>query len=203
MATGCNSITLNALDASCSNSVGGIQVVYLIPYDRIAEVHTSNTGVGTDAEVSDGQVTGITYFDASGATASTSDAWVEYKFRKNTGSMTSNLNLDETNGVSYIETDLVMMFSKMETRKRTEMVALAKGEVACLVKDSNGLFWFLGYNEGVTTNAGLGQTGQQKTDGNYYQVTLRDSSEDYPYEVEQNFAKSIAQSAQKDGNNGD
>lgn len=199
MATGCNSITLNALDASCSNSVGGIQVVYLIPYDRIASVITSNTGAGTDAEVSNGQVTGFTYYDASGNTAETTDAWVQYKFRKNTGSMTSNLNLDETNGVSYIETDLVMMFSKMETRKRTEMVALAKGEVACLVKDSNGLYWFLGYNEGVTTNAGVGQTGQQKTDGNYYQVTLRDSSEDYPYEVAKSLGDSIAADAHKDG----
>ena len=187
----CNSITLSALDASCSNSVGGIQVVYLIPYDKISAVTTSDSAEG----VSDGQVTGISYVAAadSGHTA-----WVTYKFRKNTGSMTSNLNLDETNGVSYIETDLVMMFSKMETRKRTEMVALAKGEVACLVKDSNGLYWFLGYNEGVTTNAGVGQTGQQKTDGNYYQVTLRDSSEDYPYEVDKTLGDAIAAAAAKD-----
>lgn len=191
MSTGCNTITLSALDASCSNSVGGIQVVYLLPYKRFASANVPKTGDTAN------MIDGFTYYDASGNTAD-SATWVEYKFRKNTGSMTSNLNLDETNGVSYIETDLTMMFSKMETRKRTEMVALAKGEVACIVKDSNGLYWFLGYNEGVTTNSGLGQTGQQKTDGNYYQVVLRDSSEEYPFEVVKSLGESIAAAASKD-----
>lgn len=176
----CNSITLSSLDASCSNSVGGIQVVYLIPYDKVSGVTVSDSG---DTK---GMITAIS--------ASTSD-WVVYKFRKNTGSMTSTLNLDETNGVSYVETELTMMFSKMETVKRAEMVALAKGEVACLVKDSNGLYWYLGYNEGVTANAGTGQTGQQKTDGNFYQVTLLDASEDYPYEVDKTLGDTIAAAA--------
>lgn len=183
----CNSITLSSLDASCSNSVGGIQVVYLIPYDKVSGVTVSNSG---DTE---GMISAITYTDTA-ATVSTA-GWVVYKFRKNTGSMTSTLNLDETNGVSYVETELTMMFSKMETVKRAEMVALAKGEVACLVKDSNGLYWYLGYNEGVTANAGTGQTGQQKTDGNFYQVTLLDASEDYPYEVDKTLGDSIAAAA--------
>jgi len=186
----CNSITLSALDASCSNSVGGIQVVYLIPFSKInGKVTISDSGD------SKGMVSAITYVD-SGDSAHT--AWVQYKFRKNTGSMTSTFNLDETNGVSYIQTELAMIFSRMETKKRTEMVALAKGEVACVVKDSNGLYWYLGYNEGVTTSAGTGQTGQQKTDGNYYQVTLSDSSDEYPFEVSPTLGAAIEAAAQKD-----
>lgn len=196
MASGCNSITLNALNASCDNSVGGIQVVYLIPYAYIGGKPTVDTESDATAATHN-MITGITYASGATHTGSTAD-WVEYKFRKNTGSMTSNLNLDETNGVSYIETELSMTFSKMETRKRTEMVALAKGEVACIVKDSNGLYWYLGFNEGVTANAGSGQTGQQKTDGNFYQVTLLDSSEEYPYEVSQSVGDAIAAAAQKD-----
>lgn len=193
MASGCNSITLSALNSSCDNSVGGIQVVYLIPYEYIG----AKAGQIAESGDSEGMITGFTYTSGATHTGSTAD-WVQYKFRKNTGSMTSNLNLDETNGVSYIETDLVMMFTKMETRKRTEMVALAKGEVACVVKDSNGLYWYLGYNEGVTTNTGLGQTGQQKTDGNYYSVTLRDSSEEYPFEISETLGRSIEAAAQTD-----
>ncbi len=189
----CKSITLNALNASCSNSVGGIQVVYLLPYDKL-----QSAVVDTESDESAStynMITGFTYAgDATVATA----GWVEYKFRKNSGSMTSNLTIDETNGVSYIETDLVMLFSRMETKKRTEMVALAKGEVACLVKDSNGAYWFLGYNEGVTANAGVGQTGQQKTDGNYYQVTLRDSSDEYPFEVTEAAALAVIEAAEKE-----
>lgn len=184
----CNSITLASLDASCSNSVGGIQVVYLIPYDYITGV------VIPDSGDNEGMITGFTYASGATHTASTDD-WQVFKFRKNTGSMTSNLNLDETNGVSYIETELSMTFSRMETEKRIQMVALAKGEVAAVVKDSNGLYWFLGKNEGVTASAGTGQTGQQKTDGNYYQVTLLDSSEEYPFEVSKAAGDAIAQAA--------
>ena len=195
MASGCNSIALSALNSSCDNSVGGIQVVYLIPFAELAGKPTVDKS--DESASTYNMITGFTFVSGE-TTASTSTAWVEYKFRKNTGSMTSTLNLDETNGVSYIETELQMTFSKMETRKRTEMVALAKGEVACIVKDSNGLYWFLGYNEGVTTSAGTGQTGQQKTDGNFYQVTLLDSSEEYPYEVSQAAGDAIAAAASKD-----
>lgn len=189
----CNSITLNALNASCSNSVGGIQVVYLLPYDKL-----QSADVDTESDESASTHNMITGFTYSGEATVANAGWVEYKFRKNSGSMTSNLTIDETNGVSYIETDLVMLFSRMETKKRTEMVALAKGEVACLVKDSNGAYWFLGYNEGVTANAGVGQTGQQKTDGNYYQVTLRDSSDEYPFEVTETAALAIINAAEKE-----
>ena len=180
----CNSITLASLDASCSNSVGGIQVVYLIPYDAI-----TGTTVGESGDT-EGMITEIGY--ASGKTVSD---WQVFKFRKNTGSMTSTLNLDETNGVSYIETELQMTFSRMETEKRTQMVALAKGEVAAVVKDSNGVYWYLGKNEGVTASAGSGQTGQQKTDGNFYQVTLLDASEEYPFEILKSVGDAIATAA--------
>ena len=137
----CTNIALSALNSSCDNSVGGIQVVYLLPYHLLSAATVSDSG---DTK---GMISAITYSN----TAATDSSWVQYKFRKNTGSMTSTFNLDETNGVSFIETELSLIFSKMETKKRTEMVALAKGEVAAIVKDSNGLYWFLGYNEGVTT----------------------------------------------------
>ena len=187
----CNSITLAALNASCDNSVGGIQVVYLIPYEYITGV-TVNNAASASTAATYGMVTGFDYAD----TKSASD-WVTFQFRKNTGSMTSTLNLDETNGVSYIETELQMTFSRMQTDKRIQMVALAQGEVAVIVKDSNGAYWFLGKDEGVTASAGSGQTGQQKTDGNFYQVTLLDASKEYPFEVSESLGDTIAAAAAK------
>lgn len=188
----CKSITLAALNATCDNSVGGIQVVYLIPYEYIDGEPTIDTASDESASTHN-MITGFTY--ASGYSASD---WVTFQFRKNTGSMTSTLNLDETNGVSYIETELSMTFSMMETKKRTQMVALSVGEVACVVKDSNGKYWYLGFDEGVTASAGSGQTGQQKTDGNFYQVTLLDASRYYPYEVSESLGGAIAAAAQKE-----
>ena len=187
---GCNSISLASLDASCSQSKGGIVEVYLIPYEYISgTTEGSGATISESAETED-LVTGISY----AGTHTVSD-WQMFRFRKNTGSMTSTLTIDEANGVSYIETELTMLFTRMETDKRVQMVALAKGEVAAVVKDSNGHFWFLGMNEGVVASAGTGQTGQNKTDGNYYQVTLKDSSDEYPYEVDLTLANAIATAA--------
>lgn len=171
----CKSQILAGINAICDCSKGGIVKVYVGNYGDF--VPSLNNASGQTTAATYGMITGVTL--ASGATKMKT-----YKFRKNTGSMTSTLTLDEANGVSYVETELQMLFTRMETPKRMEMAALALGELVCIVKDSNGLFWYLGFDEGVTASAGTGQTGQNKTDGNYYQITLKDSADSYPYQVD-------------------
>ena len=85
--------------------------------------------------------------------------------------------------MNYVATELVLQFSKMETRKRIEMAALAVGELVFIVKDANGKFWYLGMDEAVTASAGNGQTGQAIGDGNFYSITLTDNANSWPYEV--------------------
>ena len=97
--------------------------------------------------------------------------------------MTSTLTVDPANGVNYVSTELVLQFTKMETRKRIEMAALAVGELAFIVKDANGIYWFLGKDEPVTATAGTGQTGQAVGDGNFYNITFTDESKSWPMEV--------------------
>lgn len=185
----CNSIVLNSLDASCWNSLGGIKEVYLIPYTSIS---------GEPAKDSDGLITGLTYVSGT-TTASTSTEWRLFKFRKNTGSMVSTLSMSEFGG-AMIETILTMQFSKMQNASRTEMMSLALGEVAAVVCDSNNTYWYLGYENGVTTDNGQGNTGVQKTDGNYYEVQLKDESTAYPHEVEATLAAAIKAAAYADAN---
>ena len=77
-----------------------------------------------------------------------------------------------------------MQFSRMETQKRTVIAALSIAEVCGLVLDCNGFIWALGFDEPVTSSAGVGQTGTARTDSNNYQITLSDFSKSYPYEVD-------------------
>ena len=98
--------------------------------------------------------------------------------------MTSTLNVDPANGVNYVSTDLVLLFTRMETTKRIEMAALAVNELAVIVKDANGKYWYLGYDEPVAASAGDGQTGTARGDGNRYSITLQDTSTSWPYEVD-------------------
>lgn len=158
----CNSIQLANIARDCEANVGGIKKVWLHTYsDNMFSLDTGNT------------VSGV----------SVTTGWTTYEFRKGTGSLTSNLNVDEAAGTNFIQSDLIMQFSRMETGKRTAIAALSIAEVCGIVLDCNGKYWALGFDEPVTSSAGVGQTGTARTDSNNYQITLSDFSKSYPYEV--------------------
>lgn len=164
---GCNNITGFTYDR-CEPNLGGIKKVWLANYVESAAT------VGTVQGFSGDVVTAIT-------TAETI-SWVEFPMRQNVASMTSNLQVGDEGG-NWVQTDLSMVFSKMETSKRVAMVALVKSEAMAVVLDSNGKYWFLGYDNPLVVSAGTGETGTAKSDPNHYTVTLQDASVEYPYEI--------------------
>lgn len=169
----CNQ-ALAGITLDCTTSLGGIKTVYIANYGDV-------TNVATDE--STGMVTGITM--AEGAT------FKPYQFRKQTGSMTSTLNVDETAGINYVSTELSLVFTKMETAKRVEMSALAIGQLAVIVEDSNNKFWYLGMNDYVSSTAGGASTGTAKGDQNAYTLTLTDEAITYPYEVQKSAVEAV------------
>lgn len=158
----CN-VNIAGLCKDCDASRGGIVEVYAANYGDLTP--TVSAGTITDITVKEGA------------------SVYKYEFRKGTGSMTSTLTIDAANGVNYVATELVLQFSKMETRKRIEMAALAVGELVFVIKDANGRYWYLGMDESVTASAGSGQTGQAIGDGNFYNITFTDNANSWPYEV--------------------
>lgn len=160
----CNQ-TLSGLAQDCATSLGGIAEVYIASRDDV-----------TTVTVTEDKVTAITM----GSTAK----FKKYYFRPQTGSMTTNLQVNAQNGTNYWLTDLVLQFTRMETTKRIEISALAVNDMVAIVKDANGVYWYLGYDNPITASAGTGQTGTARDDGNYYQITLQDASSKPPYEVE-------------------
>ena len=160
----CNQ-TLSGLAQDCATSMGGISEVYIASRDDVTAV-----------TVTENKVTAITM-------ASTAK-FKKYYFRPQTGSMTSNLQVNAQNGTNYWQTDLVLQFARMETTKRIEISALAVNDMVAIVKDANGVYWYLGHDNPITATAGTGQTGTARDDGNYYQITLQDTSNQPPYEVE-------------------
>lgn len=158
MACSCTNQTIAGLCRDCEGSLGGIVSVYLANYKENIFTVTSGAVSAVDSAVS----------------------FYEYQFRKNTGSMTSTLNIDPANGVNFVQTDLVMLFSRMETKKRIEMAALSVGQLAGIVKDANGKYYALGVSEPLEASAGDGQTGTARTDGNRYSITLTDNQSTFP-----------------------
>lgn len=164
--------TLSGLTRDCSSNMGGIVEALIANFD---------------------DVTGVTVTDGIISTISmaSSAKFKRYSFAKNTGSLTSNYNIDAASGVKYVTTDLLLQFNRMETAKRVEITALALGDLAIIVKDANGKYWYLGKDEPVNASAGDGQTGTARGDANRYTITLQDESKEMPYEVDSSIVDAL------------
>lgn len=160
----CNQ-TLSGLVKDCSPSMGGITEVLLANREDVSAV-TANSG------------------KISEITMASSAKFKRYSFARNTGSMTSTYTIDQASGVKYVTTDLLLQFNRMETAKRVEISALAVNDLVAIVKDANGIYWYLGYDEPVNASAGDGQTGTARGDANRYTITLQDNSKEMPMEVD-------------------
>ena len=159
--TQCSQINAG-INARCDTSMGGIIEVAIANYEPgIFTLATNNVTASVEGTIK----------------------WYGFRFRKGTSSMNSTLNIDDANGVNYVSTELTMIFGKMDTAKRLAIAGLAAGEVVAVVKDANGTYWALGYDEPVTASAGEGVTGTARGDGNHYSITLLDNSTSFPYEV--------------------
>ena len=158
----CN-VTLTGIALDCGTNLSGIKAIYL----------ANDASVG-NVTVTEGEISAI---DASAGT------FYEYIPAKNTGSLTKTLTKDESTGVMYYTNEVVAQFNKMETPKRKEISNIDRGRFKAVVLDSNGKYWFLGYNNYVSATAVTGQTGAGLDDGNFYTLTLTDISAELPYEV--------------------
>lgn len=178
--------TLSGIAMECAPQKGGILEAYVTPWAKGIFQYTVNTGAtSADAEIPE-TVTGVT----SGLT------WNKLAFRKNISNFTSTGNVDDANGVSYVSTEVNLVFSKMQTASRIAISALAMSGVALVVKDANGKYWALGLDEPVMTTAYGGETGTAATDANHYTITLTDTSLFLPVEMDETTGDGIAEIAQ-------
>ena len=96
---------------------------------------------------------------------------------------------------SYIQTDLAMVFHRMDTAKRIEAQALIQGEVVAVVEDANGKVWFVGKDTYLSVSAGTGETGTASGDQNAYTITLSTQSQEYPFELTEEAYTAVKESA--------
>lgn len=157
----CN--TLSGLERGCDKGIGGIRTAWIACWGEI-------TGI----TVSGDKITGIT---------PTTGVWHEYQFRKQTGSVTITPTVSDENGTIFYESAIVLQFSTWETLKRTEIAALGASDLAVIIEDNNGRYWYFGYDDYVTLTDGSYETGTAFGDFNGYNLTLTDFSKELPYEV--------------------
>lgn len=174
----CKSFALSGIALGCKDNMGGIKEVYIIKSGDVT-AKTLNTEQSQIATI----------------TTAAEAKFKTYKFRKGTASMTSTAASDEAIGNFSVSTELALQFSKMETSKRLEIMALCLEDVEAIVLDWNGKYWYLGYDFPVTASAATAVTGTAGTDLNGYTVTLSDTSAEFPYEVPAEVAEGLIQAA--------
>lgn len=161
----CHSETLRGGAFVCDVSMGGVKAIYVANYDDVSGVtyDSGNTQI-------------------SAVTMNSGKTFVEYTFKRNTASFSSTLQISPENGTNFVQTDIVLGFSRMDTAKRLEMKALSLNDLVVIVEDANQKKWYFGLSMPVQASNGDAATGTAMTDKNGYTITLQANELEWAYE---------------------
>jgi len=137
----------------CRDSIGGIQEVFI-----------GNFSAGATYVLDANDV--ITTF--SGATVS------YYKFEQEmeTGQFNQTGAYSTENGTVFFNQELLLTFHKNDATLRNQLLVLSQANMSVIVKDQRGLYWLMGYQNGVRATAGAMNTGKAYGDLNGFTITL-------------------------------
>ncbi|NBV78123.1 hypothetical protein EBR66_08235, partial [bacterium] len=99
------------------------------------------------------------------ATASGSPTkFYEIQTNKNVCNFTETVSIDLNNGTTFFNQVVSVVLSRRETTKRSFIDKLIAGQkqIACIVLDSNGNYWYFGLEEGAYITAIEGGSGTAK-----------------------------------------
>lgn len=162
-----NFYTLTGISTDCNPSLAGIKKAYLgYADDFTVTIEDSDSGRT------------VTLSGETGAKL------YVYSFNKQTGSLTSTLTKDETNGTRYYTNTVALQFTKMEQAKHLEVEAMAAEHLIGIIEDNNGKYWLVGGDSYLSTDEATAQSGQSFDDLNGYNLTLNAMSAYLPFEID-------------------
>ena len=162
--------TLTSISTSCGANMASIKKLWIGGFESATFTFDKQTGAGPDGS--------DVIEDVSAAVLGAgADSWVEFQFKKNTGEMTTEMTRSD-NGSYYFTNAANLVFAKQDAAKRLALQAVASGECAMIVQDSNNIYWLIGSDSAVTATTVSATTGVAVGDSNQYTVTL---SADEPY----------------------
>lgn len=155
---------LTTITKGCDNNIGGITAIYINDMDNI----TSTT-----------EDTATWMIDAQAV----STPYEAFEFRRNTGNFTEESAIDLANGSSFVTGTITLMFHRREASKSKAIKILGEGQrdLAIIVKDANGKYWYFPMAQLTATGEG---SGTAKADGSKYSVTFVAENEFLAKEVD-------------------
>jgi hypothetical protein len=109
-----------------------------------------------------------------------------FEFNRGTSNFLESENNDPATGVTLVTQTITLVLRKREQTKR-DIIALLGGlkEMAIVVKDNNGKYWFFGEEDGCILTTNEGGSGTAKTDTNSYTLTFVGEESEMAREVEE------------------
>jgi hypothetical protein len=156
--------TLTAITKGCDNNIGGITAIYINDMDNVGTPTIDQTAYMVDAQT-------------------VTEPYEVFEFRRNTGNFTEESAVDFANGSSFVTATITLMFHRREASKSKAIKILSEGQrdLAIIVKDANGKYWYFPYAQLSATAEG---SGTAKADGSKYSVTFIAENENLAYEVD-------------------
>jgi len=161
---GCG-VTLNSLKNRCQKGYAGVKFAWVISGDCVTPT------IGGTPE----KITSITLQGSS--------KLAKYRLKKDSSSFTSTLTPAGTNGGVYVQTVISLSLGLLDSCKRAEIDKMMRGDLALILLDNNGHYWYFGMEDYVITTGGTSQSGASREDDNGYTIELTDNSNHLPYEV--------------------
>lgn len=173
----CTPYKLSAITTSCGSNIPSIKQMWIGNFGSVTPTYTYVTGV-TDADGNQ-VIENVTNLELDGTTP---EYWVEYSFRKNTCSASSEMTIND-NGSHYFTNALNMVFAKQDTNKRLNIEAIASGDCSAIYLDGNGKYWIMNLDAEVTLTTATANTGTAVGDSNQYDLVLSQDAATMPIEI--------------------
>lgn len=142
------------ISLNCENNIGGLTKLYLTDFDNV-----------------------ITYTESGGTVSSitlaTASKFYEFEFNRNSATYQEDLVKSVEAGSALFEQTITVTIPRRDVKKRNTLALLTQRDLAAIVKDSNGYFWYPGAAEGVYLLESTSTSGTTKADGSNYTLTLR------------------------------
>ena len=173
----CVPYQLSSITTSCGSNIPSIKQMWIGNFGSVTPTYTYVTGA-TDADGN--QI--IESVKSLALDNTTPEYWVEYAFRKNTCSASSEMTIND-NGSHYFTNALNMVFAKQDTNKRLNIEAIASGDCSCIYLDGNGKYWIMNLDAEVTLTTATANTGTAVGDSNQYELVLSQDAATMPIEI--------------------
>jgi hypothetical protein len=102
----------------------------------------------------------------------------EFEFNRNSATFTEDLVKSVEAGSALFEQTLTLTIPRRDVSKRNTLSLLTQRDLAVIIKDSNGLYWYPGQVEGMYLSESTSTSGTAKADGSNYVLTLKGFEQD-------------------------